>query len=400
MPIDFNLVIIDTPGLGDTRGIEFDKKLFERLEILFNSDDFGVGELNCIGLVTPSSDVRLTNKQLYILDSCMRIFGTDVKHIINILATFSDVGVPEILPVLKAAGVEYHALHKFNNSSIFLSNRKPSSNEFNKNQLLWNYVVHCTSDFMEYLQGSKSISLILTPGVLENRRMLNEKGRVLEQKLQLILSKVYNFTEMKEVMEQNQNAQLKITILEPFKERYEKKALNCCSCNVTCHKPCPINCKICKEMKHSGNRKNCTVCKCSFKAHERDNYHFKFVWKQDLKNVDRKYKEQIKQESDKATKELIQCLREIKNCVETLKHIALRPSQITMENYIGNILEEEKLIYNDSYSKKVAMLQSIHEAEKMSASLLNNDDELVELFNRIELANKTQINKQMGCWIM
>ncbi|CAL4113449.1 unnamed protein product [Meganyctiphanes norvegica] len=400
MPIDFNLVIIDTPGLGDTRGLAFDKKMFERMEILFKTEAFGVDELNCIGLVTPSSEARLTDKQMYIFDGCMRIFGRDVKDIIHIMATFSDGSDPKVLNALNAAGVEYHELHKFNNSSIFLPNTTGSKNALNINELHWEEMEECTSHFFEYLQGSTSKSLTLTPGVLENRRILNEKCRVLEQKLQLILSKVYNFKEMQKAMERNQNSDMKVTVLEPFKEQYEKKALNCCACNVTCHKPCPTNCKICKEMKHSGNVISCRVCKCSFVAHERESYHFKIVWKQDMKKVDKKYKQQVKEESDKTTKELIDCLREVKKCVETLKSIALRSNQMSLENYIGNLIEEEKEIDGNSYSQKVSMLQCIQQAEKMSTSSLNNDDQLVELLNRLELADKTQINKQRECCVM
>ena len=36
MKINYNLTLIDTPGLGDTRGIHYDKKMIKNIETVFN----------------------------------------------------------------------------------------------------------------------------------------------------------------------------------------------------------------------------------------------------------------------------------------------------------------------------------------------------------------------------
>ncbi|KAL7376930.1 hypothetical protein ABVT39_018450 [Epinephelus coioides] len=54
--LPYSLTIIDTPGFGDTRGIEHDAIVCQRLSDLFRSDD-GVHEINAVGLVMKASKI-------------------------------------------------------------------------------------------------------------------------------------------------------------------------------------------------------------------------------------------------------------------------------------------------------------------------------------------------------
>ena len=76
MNIDFNLVLIDTPGLGDTRGIDYDKKMIKNIEVLFNSNK--IDSIDSIGFVAKAGDVRLTAEQKYIFETILQIFGKDI----------------------------------------------------------------------------------------------------------------------------------------------------------------------------------------------------------------------------------------------------------------------------------------------------------------------------------
>ncbi|KAF1377976.1 hypothetical protein PFLUV_G00206400 [Perca fluviatilis] len=75
-PLPYSLTIIDTPGYGDTRGIEYDDIITQRLLDLFQSDD-GVHEIDAVGLVMKASENRLSDRQRYIFDSVMSLFGKD-----------------------------------------------------------------------------------------------------------------------------------------------------------------------------------------------------------------------------------------------------------------------------------------------------------------------------------
>ncbi|KAM8743097.1 uncharacterized protein AB9X84_017540 [Acanthopagrus schlegelii] len=56
--LPYSLTIIDTPGYGDTRGIEHDVIISERLLDWFRSAD-GVHEINAVGLVLKATENRL-----------------------------------------------------------------------------------------------------------------------------------------------------------------------------------------------------------------------------------------------------------------------------------------------------------------------------------------------------
>ncbi|EDR22707.1 hypothetical protein EDI_320040 [Entamoeba dispar SAW760] len=68
--------IIDTPGFGDTRGIEHDKEITKQIKEAFETK---VLDLNAICFVAQSSNPRLTASQKYIFDNIIDLFGKDVK---------------------------------------------------------------------------------------------------------------------------------------------------------------------------------------------------------------------------------------------------------------------------------------------------------------------------------
>ena len=86
---DYSLTIVDTPGFGDTRGIERDKMITSQLQNLF-SDPLGVSEIDAICFVVQASLARLTPTQKYVFDSVLSIFGKDVAENIRIMVTFAD----------------------------------------------------------------------------------------------------------------------------------------------------------------------------------------------------------------------------------------------------------------------------------------------------------------------
>ena len=88
MNIDFNMIFIDTRGLGDNRGIKHDKKILKSIELLFNSKE--VTTLDTIGFVAKAGDSRLTAAQKYVLESILQIFGHDAKENLLSLLIFFD----------------------------------------------------------------------------------------------------------------------------------------------------------------------------------------------------------------------------------------------------------------------------------------------------------------------
>ena len=117
MNIDYNLVLIDTPGLGDTRGIDYDKKMIKNIEVLFNSKE--VDSLDSIGFVAKAGDVRLTAEQKYIFESILQIFGKDVGENLLSLLTFYDGHDLKVLDAFKEAKIDFVDNFPFNSFGIF-----------------------------------------------------------------------------------------------------------------------------------------------------------------------------------------------------------------------------------------------------------------------------------------
>ncbi|CAI5669503.1 unnamed protein product [Oreochromis niloticus] len=87
--LPYSLTIINTPGCGDTRGIEHGGIFSHRLLDLFRSD-VGVHEVHAVGLVMKASDNRLSDRLMYVFDSVMSLFGKNMEKNIVALITHSD----------------------------------------------------------------------------------------------------------------------------------------------------------------------------------------------------------------------------------------------------------------------------------------------------------------------
>uniref|UniRef100_A0A672Z1I1 AAA+ ATPase domain-containing protein n=1 Tax=Sphaeramia orbicularis TaxID=375764 RepID=A0A672Z1I1_9TELE len=122
--IPHSLTIIDTPGFGDTRGIERDKEITQQLQRLFTQKS-GVSEIDIVCFVTHSALARLTPTQKHVFDSVLSIFGKDVAENIRILVTFADGQRPPVLEAINASGFPCPKTDdglpphfKFNNSAL------------------------------------------------------------------------------------------------------------------------------------------------------------------------------------------------------------------------------------------------------------------------------------------
>ncbi|XP_034051777.1 uncharacterized protein LOC117532557 [Gymnodraco acuticeps] len=103
--LPFSLTIIDTPGYGDTRGIERDVLVSERLLDLFRSTE-GVHEIDAVCLVLKASDCRLSDRLMYVFDSVVSLFGKDIeKNIVALLTHSHFFSSDNVLEALKDVNI-------------------------------------------------------------------------------------------------------------------------------------------------------------------------------------------------------------------------------------------------------------------------------------------------------
>ncbi|KAK7925148.1 hypothetical protein WMY93_007458 [Mugilogobius chulae] len=113
--VNYTLTIIDTPGFGDTRGIERDQLITEQIRELFTAAS-GVSDIDAVCIVVPSSL------------PAPHAIAEDIEENIRVLVTFADGQRPPVLEAITASEVPCPKknkipLHfKFNNSALFANN--------------------------------------------------------------------------------------------------------------------------------------------------------------------------------------------------------------------------------------------------------------------------------------
>lgn len=184
--IPFSLTIVDTPGFGNTRGIERDREIVEQLRNLFTSSH-GVSDIDAVCFVAQAGLARLTPTQKYVFDSVLSIFGKDVAENISIVVTFADGQRPPVLEAINAAGVpcpktkDGLPVHfKFNNSALFANNKSAEGDRMSDDdddegdfdQMFWEMGTKSMKRFFATLNKIETKSLTLTKEVLRERKQL------------------------------------------------------------------------------------------------------------------------------------------------------------------------------------------------------------------------------------
>ena len=187
--------IIDTPGFGDTRGIEQDKKITKLIEDKFRDQKSNIATINAICFVVQASNARLTANQKYIFGSIIDMFGKDVAENFISMITFCDGSDPPILEGLQSDDCIFkttimpHVKNpwylKFNNSGIF---KKNDASKFS--QMYWELGMDSFKFFINKLKRLPPKSLTLTKKVLERRRNLLISVRDLQGRLKDGLSEI------------------------------------------------------------------------------------------------------------------------------------------------------------------------------------------------------------------
>nr|XP_024655084.1 uncharacterized protein LOC112430827 [Maylandia zebra] len=261
--IPFSLTIIDTPGFGDTRGIERDREIVEQIHNLF-SDQHGVTDIDAVCFVAEASLPRLTAAQKYVFDSVLSIFGNNVEENIWILVTCADGQHPPVLEAINALkvpcpktqdGLPYH--FNFNNSALFAQNEsfeRVSRSDVGKggrfDQMFWEMGTESMKRFFAALNLLETKSLTLTKEVLTERKQLEITVENLQEQVKLRLAKIEEINETSERLKEhqaeisrNENFEFEVTVPKIIQKSILGKkeyVTNCSECGVTCHYPCQI----------------------------------------------------------------------------------------------------------------------------------------------------------------
>ena len=397
--LDYWLTIVDTPGFGDTEGLERDNAIREQIRQYF-SDPGGIQQVDAVCLVVQAPSARLTPTQRYIFDSILSIFGNDIKDNIRIMATFADNQEPPVLTAIEEDKMECPLdakgrpfCHKFNSSGYF-----PSEDNDPFNNLYFEMGMKSFANFFQDLHGMKTTSLTLSRQVLEERKRLEVAVEGLHQRIQTGLVKVEEFKQMEKILSDhqsdwaaNQEFQFELESIVPEKKLVaDHLPRNCNKCQWTCHFSCLEDPSACFAMDPQGN---CKVCpgNCSYEFHSNEEHEWEQVVKkvfkssevvrqgfQSANNQPATYEEIVEQmstERNNFEKKILDLVENTHQLIQRLDEIALRSHPFSSTpDYIDLIIAVEKQERRPGYSTRIENLQKIRQMAEITAKLINKEE--------------------------
>jgi hypothetical protein len=364
MTVPYSITIIDTPGYGDTRGVQRDKEITRKIHQFLTQPETRVDEIHAACFVAASGNSRLTPTQSYIIDSVLSIFGKDVKENIRLLVTFADNAHPPVVEACLAANFPVTSVSagitfsKFNSSVLYANNDQKGEDDFCFDELFWDMGKENFHNFFTMLEGMNGKDLKSTRNVIQSRGLLEQSLKNIEQELEVCFAKIENIeifqSKMREYghkMDANKNFTFEKTEMRLTKFTCGKGffAYNCRRCRDTCERP--VKQKKTERLATIKRKCDKEFCTCPASEHE----YQQFEWRltpvkitttlKDMKaeyesNYDRKVSvEQLLadnlDELNVAKAKVFSLLEQVGINARSLESTALRSNALTPSDYLS-----------------------------------------------------------------
>ena len=384
--IPYNLTIVDTPGFGDTRGIEYDKVITEQIRRFFHTKGSkGIDHVDAICFMAQAGNPRLTPTQQYVFDRILAMFGKDIKKNVLVLFTFADGQKPQALSAMLEAGIleDESNFFKFNNSALFVANSDEEDEE-NFDRMFWRMGIKSFEKFFHELAKMELKSLVLTKQVLDERAQLEVRLSGLREKIALGVNKLSELQQLKRVCDQhaadiNANKNFKFTVEEAKRVQVELATgtytTNCLVCNFTCHFPCKIPRNDKKDECAAMLDGSCRECpnNCHWSQHVNDAYRFETQYE----TVEKEYDEirerfntavegqsqveavikQVEEDFRNTNRIVLNFVAEMQRGLKKLSEIALKKDPLQQVDYLNLLIESEKSQAKPGWQDRIKSLQ-------------------------------------------
>lgn len=227
----YNLVLIDSPGLEDTRAEEQPRDIATQFEEFIVSD-LGVNDLHCVGLVAKATTNRDLKSEKAVLEEIISLLGEAVPEITHIFATFA-CDEPLVEAVVKNAGVKYKSMFQFDNGMLYSPNNAKSDKELG----FWSYRWDKMREHYDAWFGALAKASPLSLELIRERKYFDTCKKNLKAQIENLAA---SLTEM----EVNKDAYIKYEQQRVANQEWKQtkrvglqgnqKALNCNTCNKTC----------------------------------------------------------------------------------------------------------------------------------------------------------------------
>lgn len=392
----YSLTIIDTPGFGDTQGVERDKQIIQQIRKFFTTPgEGGISHIDAVGFVAQSSQARLTPMQTYIFDNILSLFGKDIADNIFLLLTFADGQKPQVLSAVNEAKIPYKKHFQFNNSALYSTQSgfggHASDDEGYENlgSMFWEMGNKSFRFFLQQIISVERKSLILTKDVLEERNRIEVYVEGIQKDIKVGLSTLETLNKEMKVLKEheadidrNKNFEYEVEedIFEMVNIAWDRVMTNCLVCKRTCHPDCQAIFSpllfTCWAMGWDGRCKICPL-KCKWLEHKSCNFMFdvkRVTSKRTVEEIRLRYKEatqkklsaqnlteKVKQEFGMLQQKILGMTESVRKSLQKLKKIALRPDPLTAVEYIDTMIESEKNQAKPGWLERVQQLSKLRE---------------------------------------
>ncbi|XP_064204951.1 uncharacterized protein LOC135262068 [Anguilla rostrata] len=369
LSVPFSLTVIDTPGYGDTRGLDEDKNIAQNLYTFLKSLS-DVHQIDAVCLVVKASQFRQSPSQKYIFDAILSVFGKNMEKNFMILITFSDWMPPPALKLVSESGAPF--LKDENNEPVhFLFNNLPPqmfAKEYEETyKKAWDNGAESFRKFFKTLDKMEPQSLGETKKVLKQHQCLEDfvsrlesQIRDVEEKHKALEDVQTTLKEYRQDLEKN-NFEYKYNEVVKKEVKIDKSMIFCPECVALCP----------RSWVPQSIKSSCSACpkKCSYAVHKTNEKIF--VEQNEEKTGTR---EDLKKEAEG---KISAAEEEMSKCEEELEHAEDQKTNL-IESCFQCILQLRDLALKfDSASTR----QNIHRLIEMLKK--NNEAEMVEKLQKI-----------------
>lgn len=404
-----SMKIIDTPGFGDTDGVEIDNIITNKIAKLLKDK---IHTLTAVCFIVKSSDSKISTTQKYILAKVMELFGKNIAENFIAMITFCDGDEPPVLEALESKDCAFGQMKnimkdpwylEFNNSGIFSKKA---------NKMFWELGMKSFEQLLSKINKLNGKSLKQTRNVIEERKNIKDNLERLNSSLELGISLMRNIKiqmeeieKNKDIINANKNYKLKIKFKNWRKIPKKGKNITFCDiCRWNCHEPCFLDLNESKKECSSMEGNFCKICplKCRFNDHSNNDYAIEYFEdekeeileetkiKYNKASAKKSFAEQIlymKQKEYYTQKlECIKFQNEIKKSIDKLREIALEPNTYkSTEEYIDFCIKiEEKKKTPESLEKISSLLELKKDYSKLRAIFEMNDENNITELKQME----------------
>ncbi|KAK4194626.1 hypothetical protein QBC40DRAFT_318891 [Triangularia verruculosa] len=276
------LLVVDTPGFGDTRGISRDAFVTAAMSEFFKT----VKHVNAIIFTCKANDSRTTFLEP-VATYIFRLFAKNVHTCLRTIYTFSDVGAPLARGALERLNwpVKQFSV-EVNNSAFTVELDGGERDDIVRES--WLRSLRGQFQILQMLLRAPPVPTTQSAEVVQGRIRLEKKCELTEKKILRTAddarSLITRLDALAQAVGRGPGDKIKVSIDKAVQETLpEGEATTLCiNCNFTCHQICvygdDADKKGCIVMSEEGR---CTVCKgkCSWERHKNARFIIKTVSK-------------------------------------------------------------------------------------------------------------------------